>query len=353
MSPRTRSLLIQVGSILLGGVLLWLALRNVDFGALGEALRTANWWYLVPMAIVTLGSHALRAWRWQMLLEGLPETEAKHVGFRPAFYSVMIGYMVNYAAPRLGEVARTANLSTQTKLPFSGVFGTVVVERILDVLMLALGVLAALVLLADQMAGLAPLFAPAAALLREPPVAWWVVALVGVAVTVGLAALFRFALVGRKRFDGVRRKIGGVLASFRGGLLSVLRARRRLGIAATTLAIWACYWLMTYLPLPMLGIDRLGLADAWILLIVGSAAMIVPSPGGVGSYHYATIRTLESLFGIGTALASAYAVLAHAAQLVLYTVVGFICLLLQGSDLRALRADLARHDSDALPSELS
>ncbi len=343
MSPRAKSLLIQIGSFVLGGVLLWLALRNVDFSALGGALKTANYWYLVPMALLTLVSHALRAWRWQMLLEGLPDERAQHVGFRPAFYSLMIGYMVNYAAPRLGEVARTANLAARTKLPFSGVFGTVVVERILDVLTLALGILAALVLLSGRMAGLAPLFAPAADFLREPPVAWWLVVVVGVAVVVGLVALFRLVLRRSVRLEGLARRVGTTLASFRDGLRSVLRARRRLGIVITTIGIWACYWVMTYLPLPMLGIEGLGFADAWVLLLVGSLGMVVPSPGGVGSYHYVTIRTLESLFGVTTVLASAYAVLAHASQLVLYTTVGFLCLLLQGSSVRALRSDVAVH----------
>ena len=354
MSPRAKSLLIQVGSFGLGGVLLWLALRNVDFAALGGALKTANYWYLVPMVGFTLASHALRAQRWQMLLEGLPDERARHVGFRQAFYSVMIGYMVNYAAPRLGEVARTANLSAQAKLPFSGVFGTVVVERILDVLALALGIVAALVLMSGRMAGLAPLFAPAAAFLREPPVAWWLVLVVGLAVVVGLVGLFWLLVRRSERRGRFTQRIGATLASFRDGLGAVLRARRRAGIVVTTVGIWLCYWVMTYLPIPMLGIEGVGFADAWVLLLVGSLGMVVPSPGGVGSYHYITIRTMESLFGVATALASAYAVLAHGAQLVLYMTAGFISLLLQGSDVRALRANVAAHrEAEPLPAEPS
>ena len=346
MTPRARSLLLQAGSFGLGGVLLWLALRSVDFGTLGEVLRTANYGYLVPLAAVAIGAHALRAWRWQMLLEALPEE--RPVPFRQAFSSVMIGYMVNYAAPRLGEVARAANLASRTRLPFSGIFGTVVVERILDVLTLGVAVVLALGLMADQMAGLAPLFAPAADFVREAPGAWGLVVALGLGVTTGLVALLVLALRRSVRFEGIAHRVGTTLASFRSGLVSVLRARRRLGIVATTVGIWACYWLMAYLPLPMLGI-ALGPADAWVLLVVGSAAMVVPSPGGVGSYHYATIRTMELLFGVAVALASAYAVLAHAAQLVLYTAVGFLCLVLQGSTVRALRSDVSARRAAPLP----
>jgi hypothetical protein len=286
-----------------------------------------------------------------MLLEALPDAErrTRRVPLKTAFYSVMIGYMVNYAAPRLGEVARTANLARQARLPFSGVLGTVVVERLLDVLVLALGLLAALALLAERTAILAPIFAPAADLLAAPPVAWWIIAVAGVAVAVGGALLFRALLARSARAGGVAHRIVATLHSFKDGLVSVLRAPRRLGIAASTLAIWACYLVMTYLPLPMFGITGLGLGDAWVLLMVGSVGMSVPSPGGVGSYHYVTIRTLEGLFGVATAPATAYAVLSHAAQLVLYTVVGFACLLLQGASLRQLREDAARAEASADP----
>ncbi len=344
MPQRLKSLLVQVGSFVLGGGLLWLALRNVDFPALGEALRHANYWYLLPLALLLLGSHVLRAWRWQMLLEGLPDAEGRvrHVSLKTAFYSLMIGYMVNYAAPRLGEVARTANLSSQSRLPFSGVFGTVVVERLLDVLVLALGLIAAFVILADRTAAVAPLFAPVADLLADPPVAWWIVIAVGVGVLVGMAVLFRTLLQRSARAESLAARVVATLQSFRDGLASVVRAPRRLGIIVTTLGIWAAYLLVTFLPLRMFGIESLGLIDTWVLLMVGTVGMSVPSPGGVGSYHFATIRTLEVLFGIATASATAYAVFSHAAQLVLYTAVGLLCLLLQGKSFRALRAETAR-----------
>ncbi len=347
MPPRVKTILVQAGSFLLGGGLLYLALRNVDFAALGRALADANYWYLVPMAAVTLGSHVLRAWRWVMLLEALPDADRRPLGLRIAFYSLMIGYMVNYAAPRLGEVVRTANLATRTRLGFSGVLGTVVVERIVDVLTLALGILAAFVLMADEMAGLAPLFEPAAAFLREPPVAWWIILTSAVLVTLGLGAIFLAVLRRGARAEGLAARVTSTLRSFKQGLVSVLHAPRRLAILLTTVAIWACYLFMAYLPLPMLGITGIDLGGAWVLLIVGAVGVAVPSPGGIGSYHYVTIRTLEGLFAVASPLATAYAVLSHAAQLVLYAVVGFLSLFLQGSGLGDLRAAAQRRGKTA------
>ncbi|MEM1041178.1 MAG: lysylphosphatidylglycerol synthase transmembrane domain-containing protein [Bacteroidota bacterium] len=346
MPQRAKTILVQAGSFLLGGGLLYLALRNVDFAALGEALASANYWYLVPLVALTLGSHVFRAWRWQMLLETLPATDdaQRPVGFKVAFFSLMIGYMVNYAAPRLGEVARTANVATRSRLPFSGVFGTVIVERIVDVLTLAVGILAAVLLMTEEMATLAPLFEPAAALLREPPVAWSIIITSGLFVTLGLAALLLAVLRRSARSEGLAARVSATLHSFTSGLASIFRAPRRVGIVLTTVAIWVCYLFMAYLPLPMLGITSIDLSGAWVLLIVGAVGMSVPSPGGIGSYHYVTIRTLEGLFAVATPLATAYAVLSHAAQLVLYAVAGFVCLVLQGSGFSDLRAEIRQRD---------
>ena len=72
--------------------------------------------------------------------------------------------------------------------------------------------------------------------------------------------------------------------------------------------------------------------------------MSIPSPGGIGSYHYITIRTLEGLFAVVSPLATAYAVLSHAAQLVLYAIAGFLCLILQGSGFGDLRAEMEQRD---------
>lgn len=340
MSPRLKTLLVQAGSFALGGGLLYLALRHVDFGALGEAFARAHYVYLVPLAAAALGAHALRAWRWQMLLAGMPDEAGQpaRVGFGPAFASVMIGYMVNYAAPRLGEVARSANLARRTRLPFSGVLGTVVSERVLDVLTLGLLLVRTPWLVADQLGALVEMLRTTDALERVAA-AGWVLALLTVAVTLGVALLVLLALRRGVRQEGLGRRVADVLRAFRDGLASVLRSPRRLGLLGTTAGIWACYLLMAYLPLPMLGIAGLGLADAWVLLVAGTFGIMVPSPGGVGSYHVVTIFTLESVFGVAKTAATAYAVLGHAAQLILYTVVGFACLLLQGRGLRVTNAE--------------
>ncbi len=343
MSPRLRKILAQVGSFALAGVLLYLALKGVDFSEVGDALREAHYGWLVPLALITILSHLLRAWRWQVLLETLPSETAggdpKRVSLLTAFYSLMIGYMVNYAAPRAGEFVRAANMARREKLRFSYVLGTVAVERILDVVVLVAALASVFVVFFDRLTILRELFIePMLTQLGEIP------AVVIVAVTVGVAvlvfSLYRWILIQAARYEnGWVQKVGAAMASFREGLLTLIRTKRPWTMVFSTVAIWFCYALMAYLPLVILGMTEaydLSLLDAWGIMVLGAVGVAIPSPGGVGSYHYITIETMTHLFGVPVSPAASYAILSHGGQLLLYVAMGFLSMLLQGASFRGL-----------------
>lgn len=357
MSPRARSLLVQIGSFVLAGVLLYLALRGVDLGEILVALRRADYTWLLPLVAAVLLSHWLRAWRWQILIRALPETQSGDEedvpSVRSAFYSVMIGYMVNYAAPRLGEFARTANLSSQTRLSFTGLFGTVVVERILDVIVLAAAVGSVFVMLLDRFSTIEQLFIdPIVGQLDRLPAA----AIVGGIILLGMLVLLIYRGVLRGQDSATQRlwnqRVVPVLASFKDGLSTLVRSKQRGAIAFSTVLIWFLYLLMAYLPFVMLGSSQtydISLLDTWPIMILGAIGVAIPSPGGTGSYHYITIQTLVHLYSVSHEDAATYAVLTHAAQMLLYVVTGAVCLLLQGTDFRALkeRTVTAREEQSA------
>ncbi len=358
MTSRARKILAQLGSFVLAGVLLYLALRGVDFGEVGQALREADYGWIAPLGVVVLLSHLVRAWRWQVLLEALPpsspEQAPRRVSLKSAFYSLMIGYMVNYAAPRLGEVVRTANLSAQQRLSFSGVLGTVVVERILDVATLAVALVSVFLLLLDRSATLHELFVrPIAAQLGSVPV----LALLGLFLGAAILAVLLLRATLRRGDSRLgrfwSRRVAPILASFKDGLATLLRSPRRFTLVFSTAAMWLCYMLMAYIPMLMFGMTGPGgltLLDAWSIMCLGALGIAVPSPGGVGSYHYITIQALVYLFGVGQAVATSYAVFVHGGQLVLYVLVGVVCLLLQGTGLGALRATTQAARDDAPPA---
>lgn len=341
MSPRIKKILAFLASLILGGGLLYLSLYRVDFSEVFDALRTARYVWLLPLLVVALLSHLLRAVRWRLLLETLTtkQDQAPSISVGLAFSSVMIGYMVNYAAPRLGEFARAGNLSSQTALRFPSVFGTVVVERVLDVLTAGLALLTVVAIFGSRLWDVANVFMDNT---KEvigglPATVWFVgIALALLALTVGI---YWFVVRRKTRSAGEEKSL---LGAFQDGLVSLLRVRQKGQLILTTLGIWFCYTLMADIPLRLFGYDglyNLGLIDSWALMNIGTIGMALPAPGGTGSFHYVTIQTLTQLFNVPETPAAAYALFAHASQLVLFCVVGFLCLLHQGTSFQSIRKE--------------
>ncbi len=362
----TRRRLFQIGSFVLAGALLGLALYGVDLSNIWAAFSEADYRYLLPLIALILGSNLLRAWRWQILVEALPppkgcEDDRLSTGrmLEASFSSVMIGYMVNYAAPRMGEVARTANLSARTDYRFSSLFGTVVSERIFDTAVLGVALLSTVGLLFQRLDVLqTQFFAPAWARLQSIPTGWVVgvvvgIVLVGTVFFLGVRGLLRRedSWLGRTW----RNRLKPALLSFNEGMGTLLHSPRRIGIFVSTVGMWGGYLLMAYLPFRMLHLAEpygIGILDAWALMAIGALGILVPSPGGIGSYHYITEQALVHLYGVPAAEALTYAVLTHGAQLVFYTLSGGVAVLYQGAGLRPLLAFLD-DDASSEPSSKS
>ena len=361
----SRRRLFQIGSFVLAGGLLALALYGVDLTNILEAFREADYRYLLPLIALIIGSNLLRAWRWQILIEALPApsdrdgTPQKRPGrmLEASFSSVMIGYMVNYVAPRMGEVARTANLSARSDYRFSSLFGTVISERIFDAAVLGAALLSAVGLLFNRLDVLRDqFFAPAWSRLQSIPTSWVVGGTLGIIVlTVGMVLGARILLrwedsrLGRFWRDTLKP----AAVSFNEGLGTLLHSPRRGAIFVSTVGMWGSYLLMAYLPFRMLHLAEpygIGIVDAWALMAIGALGIVVPSPGGLGSYHYITQQALVHLYGVPAAEALTYAVLTHGAQFVFFTLAGGVAVLYQGTGLRPFLAfwdDQSPSPSDA------
>ena len=337
---RLRSLLPALASLALAAGLLWLALRDADLAGVGRALADGAWGWAVPFVAVGVFSVVVRAWRWGLLIEALPARPK--AGLKLTTASVFIGYLVNYAAPRLGEVARTANVARNTEATFSGVLGTVVAERLLDVVALALALGAVALAYGGRLAAVWAAFAGGGRdlLAGLPGGALWVLVALAVAAAGGAAWWLRRRSAAPPAGDG--GGVAGLVDSFRGGLVSLARTGRPLALLGSTTLLWTCYVVMSDLPLRILGLSGaygLGLGDAGAVMAVGGVGMALPAPGGTGSFHYATVQALTLLFAVAATPAATYAILVHAAGVVLYCVFGVLALVWQGTTLGAVRAD--------------
>jgi len=115
--------------LLLGAVFMFFAFRKVDFAQMGNAFKQANYWYLLLALFLLFFSHWIRAVRWQYLMAPIQKVKIKHL-----FTALIIGYMANTFTPaHLGEFLRAYVLGRKSQVKTSSIFGTIVIERIIDV----------------------------------------------------------------------------------------------------------------------------------------------------------------------------------------------------------------------------
>ena len=240
MSPRFRQVLFALVSAGFGAGLLWLALRGVDAAAALAALQTARYGWLPVLLALTAASLVVRAWRWRLLLEAVPAAGgAAPVTLGTAVWAVTLGYGLNLVVPRAGEVARAGAVAARGPLGFAAVFGTVVVERVLDVIAFALVILLALALYADRLVSLRRPFAERLAGLTESLPALGVMLLVGAVLLVALAIGGAWALQRSGRGARLLGKGREMAQQFGSGLRTAWLVQRRVGlIGSTVLLLW-------------------------------------------------------------------------------------------------------------------
>lgn len=332
MRELTSKWLFRIGSFVLAGLLLWLALRNVDLEEVVSILSVAHYSWLVPLAIITLTSHWVRAVRWKLFLEALPSsnTRSKPISTVNTFLSIMIGNMANYAGPRIGEVIRVGNVAQREKISFSAVLGTVFAERLFDLVTFGLALLTVPIIFSQQMAALwKVLVTPTFDLLQKVSLTWWVVGVIAfIVVSYGGIILF---LRASKKTDS---RLAKFLHHFKDGVLSLFKSDQRKQIAGLTVLMWLCYGFMAYIPFVLLGqngVYQIGPVEAWGIMLIGVLGVIIPSPGGLGTFHFVTIQSLGLLFAMPGADAAAYAIISHAGQMLFYILIGTMGILYLGN----------------------
>jgi hypothetical protein len=304
--------------LLVGGGFMYYVFKDQNWAELWQKIATANLWWLSLGLLVSLLSHWLRGYRAVMMYDAMNYK----IKTNNSFYAVLIGYMMNYFIPRAGEVARCASLNKSDNLPVEKSLGSVVTERIFDVIimlfLLGLVFLIQFNLIWDFIQNaLANNKAQAAT--NSFPVKW--ILLVFILLTVALVFMLRNKIKSHPIFS----KILGVLKGFSDGLLSIKHVKRPHLFVFLSISIWACYVLMMYFCFFALqSTQHLNFAACLTVFAIGSIGVALPAPGaGAGTYHYFISQSLL-LFGVATVDGVAYATMVHGAQMVLLIVLGSI-----------------------------
>lgn len=303
--------------ILIGGFFLYFVFRDVEWSSLASKMQAADPTWLIAGVIVSLVSHWIRAYRATQLYDAMHyEVKVSH-----SFYAVLIGYMMNYVIPRAGEVSRCAALSKTDDVPVEKSLGSVVTERIVDmvILLLILGVI--FLVQFDMIYQVIKDAVNAAAPAEEGGINWKLIAALAGLTAAGLLFALRKKLVQSALFVRLFEMVQG----FADGLLSIRHVKRPFEFLLWSVLIWVGYILMMYLCLfSMDATSHLSFTDCLTVFALGTIGVVLPAPGaGAGTYHFFVMQSLL-LFGVPKEDGIAYATLVHGIQMIALLVIGGI-----------------------------
>ena len=254
--------------------LFWLAMQGVeDPEALKRDMRSAQWWGIAGSFVMGYLAIVSRGLRWTLLLAPM--------GHRPSasrsVHAVAFSYFANAFVPRSGEVARCAALNQTDDIPVDQLLGTVITERVVDFVMLFVFVGFALATNLDAFKAL---------MLEAQLPATTTLAVAGGVLIIGMGVLWWLANLDDR--PGLTGKVSRFLKGIGTGIKSVMSMERRGLFLFHTLFIWAMYFFMSFVLFKAIpAVSEIGWTDAVLVMVAGGFGMVLPAPGGIGSYHWA------------------------------------------------------------------
>lgn len=310
----------------LGLFLVWFALHGINAQQREEArtaFSNANYSWVILSIFLGILSHVSRAMRWKLMLETL--------GHKPklsnTFFAVLIGYMANYAPiPRLGEASRCGILTQYEKIPFTESFGSVIAERLIDVLCLLVVFVITFLVQFNTINDLAheyvinPLTHKFAFIGSHP-------ILTILALAACIAAFVLFLKMRNKSGTGIISKVFGILSGFLEGLSTVKNIRKPWQFIGHTIFIWLMYYVSMHVCFYALAeTAHLGFREGICVFALGTLGVVF-TPGGLGAYHVIVQKALM-LFAISAPIAFAFPWIVWSASFVLIIVLGLLSFIL-------------------------
>ena len=291
-----------------GGFLVWYSLSDISLETLGKYFKEANYSWILLGLIFGILSHLSRAYRWKFMLEPL--------GFKPKFVNsilaVLVGYLVNLALPRAGEISRATVMSNYEKIPFEKGFGTIVAERIADLIMMFIIIALTLFVQFDFIYELlSKNFNPIK---------------IGIGIPVLIIGFFIFRFFVNKANSGFLLKIKTFVMGLIEGATSIFKMKNKWAFIFHTVFIWAMYVAMFWAMVPAIEGLKIPFGGILIGFIAGGFA-IAATNGGIGLYPIAVAGAL-ALFDIPTETATAFGWILWTAQTAMIIVFGGLAFLL-------------------------
>lgn len=309
----------------LGIFLIWLSFRKLtteDFEAIRLSFENANYIWIVISIILAIFSHVSRAYRWKYTLEPLNY----HPRFLNSFMAVMIGYLVNLGIPRMGEISRAATMTKYEDIPFNKGFGTIVAERVADMILLLTLIFIAVIIQINKLGGIISKFLEGFDAIK----------LAGIAMVLLVLTFVFFKFLQRSEnafFIKLREFISGIFE----GIKSILKMKDSGKFIMHTFIIWGLYFAMFYLAMYAIPeVTSVPLGAVLTAFVIGGISIAVTN-GGIGAYPLGVAIILE-LYGIPQVQGLAFGWIVWTAQTMMIIVLGglsFIFMPIYNKDINA------------------
>lgn len=308
-------------SLILTAVFLYLAFGGVDIDEVFNIVSHSSIVWIVIFILVQISAHYVRALRWKVILNSVkPDASVKYL-----FGALIVGYGVNCVVPRLGEVTRAVLIGKWEKLSRSSMFGTVILERVIDLIFLGLAVLIAILFYSRKLLSSFP---------------WLQSTLYITIIVLGVIIfLFYLAITHRERFYNltvkffslfsgkIAHKIASMFQMLGEGFNSLRGSKNYFLTFLLSVLIMFLYAFGSFTGFFIVGmqeINDVSFAMGWAVMSISAIGIVIPTPGGTGSYHTLAKSTLVLLFGFPEALSLAYAFITHAISYILAILLSLI-----------------------------
>tara|TARA_R100001143_G_scaffold63607_1_gene73989 strand:+ start:39859 stop:40872 length:1014 start_codon:yes stop_codon:yes gene_type:complete len=303
---------------------LWFAFKSIAIDELWQQILLVNYYWLPFFIAILIFSHFIRAVRWRLLLPDQYQS-TKSITL---FAGVMLGYVVNNIIPRLGEISRPVYVSKKTGLKSGILIGTVVIERVFDLITMLCIAMAALFWLIKDLGTLERLLGLEG---------WSTAYYLFLPLLIGLLFFFiwifyKLILYIDTNIDTQNPLLTKIITfgrSFSEGLISLKKVKNWPLFLFLTCCMWFGYILMIYIPFYMMQMQAdfgLNFWDAVVLTVVSAVGVTIPTPAGIGSYHLLIQQSLYMLYEVPLAKGLTYATVIHAVTILTVFIVGPIAL---------------------------
>lgn len=274
------------------------------------SFQKANYNYIYLSLVIAVLGHWFRAYRWKFALNHL----GYQTQFKNDFLTVCISYLVNLTIPRSGEISRAALLKKYENVPFDKAFGTIVAERIVDLILFFIFVIIGFILQFDTLYKF---------LLSKDITLHSILYFTLVGIVLFVVFIFIWIYAEWSIIKRLKKKLSGLTE----GIMSVYRMEKKWWYVLHSFLIWICYLTMFYVAIFALEETVNIPFDVVIMGFIFGSLAVGFTNGGIGAYPLA-VSLIFALYGIPEDVGTAFGYLVWVSQTLLTIVLGLICYLL-------------------------